>query len=138
MDGPKQEFPLFSGLVFQDNFVTERLIMNIHELRQNNYKVRVFHARLVQIPVATPKGIKITETVMSRSEIEELVARGVVHHISAKGGFTRVEVTSPNGDISSASSLTHPKKDSFSRKRGLSIALGRAMAKLNSHQLIGQ
>lgn len=104
--------------------------MNVDILRKNGYGVRVCHLRRVLIPVATTKGIKTNEMLLSRSEIEELSARKMVHHVSNVGGFTRVEITDKDGNIYNG--VSESKHEPFNRKLGLRIALGRAMSKIRN------
>ena len=98
---------------------------NINNLRKQGVKVRVLHLRRVIVPQATTKGIKNIEHLYSRSEIEELIARNVVHHVSPIGGFTRVEITTPDGQVYKG--ISESKRDIFNRKVALHVALGRAV-----------
>ena len=80
----------------------------IKELRQSGHKVRVLHSR----------------NVVYQQKID-----GSVKVFSPKGGKTSIEITTPEGK----NVIGHSKcseKDSWNRKLGNSIALGRAMAQL--------
>jgi hypothetical protein len=76
--------------------------MNIHELRKAGYKVRVLHGRL----------------------------SGRDGRISPRGGFTAIELTTPDGKTSVAATAECSLKETFNRKIGNNIALGRAIKKL--------
>ncbi len=88
----------------------------IHSLRQKKFKVRVLHFRFfknfAQFPMAVYK-----------SEIKK--------GVSAKGGKTRIDVTTPEGKTVSGESICSIE-DTFSRKLGNNIALGRALKKLQN------
>jgi hypothetical protein len=80
----------------------------IAQLRRNGYKVRVLHSR--------PK--------LSIQKIG-----GVMTEYNPKGGTTIIEVTSPDGRNAIGASQCS-EKESWNRKMGNQIALGRAMAQL--------
>lgn len=83
--------------------------MTVEKLRKNNYKVRVIHSRRTEHGVVLPY----------------YIVRG--KPLDAKGGSTRVEITTPNGQELSAEARCS-NKDNFNRKTGLAIALGRALS----------
>ena len=80
----------------------------IAQLRRSGYKVRVLHSR--------PK--------MSIQKID-----GHMTEFSPKGGRTTIEITSPEGK-NSIGIAECSEKDSWNRKFGNQIALGRAMVNL--------
>ncbi len=80
----------------------------IAQLRRSGYKVRVLHSR--------PK--------MAIQKIG-----GVMTEYSSKGGTTIIEVTSPDGRNAIGTSKCS-EKESWNRKMGNQIALGRAMVQL--------
>ncbi len=82
--------------------------MTIAQLRRNGYKVRVHHIR--------PK-IKIQKI------------GGVSEENNPKGGHTMIEITTPEGKSAVAYSICS-KHDSWNRKLGNQIALGRALSQL--------
>ena len=70
----------------------------VHELRLEGCKVRVRHVRTTNNDV-----------------------------VSTKGGTTLVDVRLPDGTELHGESRCNPKADSYCKKRGLQIALGRAL-----------
>lgn len=84
--------------------------LTIKQLRQTGYKVRVLHTRNYK-------------TVHKMD--------GVYKELLAKGGSTTIEVTTPDRSITVAGTSICSELDNFDRKLGNSIALGRAIAKLN-------
>jgi hypothetical protein len=80
----------------------------IAQLRQTGYKVRVLHSR----PVVYQQRID-----------------GSVKVFSPKGGKTVIEVTTPDG-ITAIGESQCSDKDSWNRRMGNQIALGRALAHL--------
>ena len=81
----------------------------IRELRYSGYKVRVLHTR--------PKSY-------------ECKLSGNVPVLSAKGGTTLIEVTTPDGRKTVTGRADCSTKDSWNRKMGNNIALGRALIQL--------
>lgn len=80
----------------------------IAQLRREGYKVRVLHNRPIQYIQKIDGGVKV---------------------FSPKGGKTIIEITTPDGrDVVGESMCSN--KDSWNRKFGNQIALGRAIAKL--------
>lgn len=84
------------------------MMNTIAQLRRSGYKVRVLHSR--------PK-----------LSIQKIV--GVMTEYNPKGGNTIIEVTSPDGRNAIGASQCS-EKESWNRKMGNQIALGRAMAQL--------
>ena len=82
----------------------------IHTLRKAGYKVRVMHWRY--IPNCKP--------ILPRHTISDFTS------ILPHGGKTEIEITAPDG-TEFRGSAECSKKDNFNRKRGIQIALGRAM-----------
>jgi hypothetical protein len=87
--------------------------LTIEKLRKAGFKVRVMHSR-AYTQVMSPK--------MSRMCSDTV--------LSSKGGYTKIEITTPDNAITVAADATCSHKDSFNRKLGNSIALGRAVSKL--------
>lgn len=92
----------------------------VHLLRKNGYKVRCIHKRYL-MEGEEADGNKL----VSRKDIHKLFW----HNVDAKGGLSIVEITTPDGQNADGEAACN-KIDSFNRKIGLSIALGRAMKKL--------
>jgi hypothetical protein len=84
------------------------LIPTIATLRRSGYKVRVLHTRNYK------KVLKIC---------------GIFEELSAKGGLTRIEITTPSGEDVWGEAVCS-KEDNWDRKLGISIALGRALQKI--------
>jgi hypothetical protein len=84
------------------------MMNTIAQLRRSGYKVRVLHSR--------PK--------MSIQKIG-----GVMTEYNPKGGNTIIEITTPDGRNAIGSSECSDK-DSWNRRLGNQIALGRAMENL--------
>lgn len=98
---------------------------SVHELRKNGYKIRVIHKRYYSSygNLYTTGHVEL----LTRRDADLLISDGIKIFILPKGGFTKVEITTPDGrnlDGQSECSI----KDSFNRKLGLKIALNRAMA----------
>ena len=81
----------------------------IKQLRQKGYKVRVMHARHY-IPVK-----KI---------------QGYYEELSAKGGSTTIELTTPDKQNNVFGKSVCSQEDNFNRRVGNAIALGRAVEQL--------
>jgi len=105
--------------------------MNIDELRKNGNRVRVCHLRRVLTMEIHRNKFRQVERFMSRSEIEELEARKIPHIVSLFGGFTRVEITSPDGDAYIGTAI-ESRRYQFNRKIALKTAVGRAMKKMSA------
>ncbi len=82
----------------------------IKDLRRQGYKVRVIHKR---------HSIKVQKIM------------GVAHEISARGGSTTIEVTTPDKLHTVSGMSVCSLEDNFSRKVGNQIALGRAIKELD-------
>lgn len=85
-------------------------MQTVYELRKSGYKVRVSHQRYY------------ANYLLARHKAGKLI-----NHLTAKGGMTLVELTSPTG-INVLGCARCSKKDNFNRKMGLNVALGRALA----------
>lgn len=83
--------------------------LTIKKLRQAGFKVRVIHSRHY-------------ETITRLS--------GYTQRLSCKGGRTKLEITTPDKQINVEAFAECSLEDSFNRKLGNSIALGRAVSKL--------
>ena len=89
-----------------------RMQMNkqtIKQLRQSGYKVRVLHSRLYD-------------------HIHKI--DGIAHVISNFGGYTKIEVTTPDTLTTVTGESVCSVKENFNRRLGNSIALGRALEQL--------
>jgi len=86
------------------------MVPTIKQLRQNGYKVRVLHTRNV-------------------TNIERI--GGIFSEISNFGGYTKIEVTTPNGLNTVSGEARCSDKECFNRRIGNQIALGRALQKLD-------
>ena len=82
---------------------------SIAQLRQTGYKVRVLHNRPVNYLQKIDGSVKV---------------------FSPKGGTTTIEITTPDGSKTSSGTSRCSDQDSWNRKMGNQIALGRALAKL--------
>lgn len=91
--------------------------MSVASLRQNGYKVRVNHYRPYEYG---EEGVLYTRFMASvMSSYPNLGGP------KPRGGETRIEITTPNGETLNGVARCSDK-DSFNRKLGVSIALGRA------------
>lgn len=88
----------------------------VHELRKAGWKIRVIHKRYFG-------GIAL----LSRKEATVSSWRNCL----TRGGLTIVELTTPNGKNSTGEARCS-KSDNFDRKKGVSIALGRAITNLEN------
>jgi hypothetical protein len=77
----------------------------IYSLRKQGWKIRVYHTR----------------------------NKTVSFNISPRGGFTRIEATTPDGKTAVGTAICSDK-DNFDRKVGNSIALGRALKALTEKE----
>lgn len=84
----------------------------IRELRRQGYKVRVMHARHY-----------VTKQKIS----------GTVLELSARGGSTTIELTTPDKQHSVFGKSVCSNEDNFNRKTGNFIALGRALKQLKDN-----
>lgn len=85
----------------------------IKDLRRKGYKVRVIHDRHYDVV----------------SKID-----GNYKELSAKGGTTTIEVTTPNKQISVFGKSVCSLEDNFNRRVGNEIALGRALQQLPNYE----
>ena len=83
-------------------------IPTIASLRRSGYKVRVLHTR-------------------NYKKVQKL--DGVYEELSANGGLTRIEITTPSGENVYGEAVCS-EEDNWNRKLGNSIALGRALQKI--------
>ena len=81
----------------------------IKQLRQKGYKVRVLHSR-------------------NFKTIQKL--DGIYNELSAKGGKTTIELTTPDKCKSVFGEAVCSNQENFNRKKGNSISLGRALKQL--------
>lgn len=88
---------------------------SVHLLRKNGFKIRVRHTRLMEWELSNPNLPKQFFPVL---------------RLSARGGSTTVEVTTPRGQTTKAEARCS-NKENFNRKRGLYLALDRAVQKID-------
>jgi hypothetical protein len=81
-------------------------MLTVHELRKRGYKVKVNHTRRLEI----------------KSWQKDV--------FSPRGGVTEVIISDNSGSILGAAAAQCSKKDNFNRKRGVRIALGRALKQM--------
>jgi hypothetical protein len=81
----------------------------IKQLRQSGFKARVMHTRNT---VKVSKGFSI------------------VDEISNFGGLTKIELTTPDMEVTVVGEAVCSNKDMFNRRIGNEVALGRALASL--------
>lgn len=87
-------------------------MLTVHELRKRGFKIRVQHNRCFEY---RKKGVG-----------REFAAKPL-----SKGGATEVLITRPKQDAISAIGIAEcSPNDNFDRKRGVRIALGRALKQL--------
>jgi len=89
-------------------------MLTIKQLRQKGYKVRVMHTRHY----------------ISRQRIG-----GVSSEVSNFGGLTKIELTTPDMITTVVGESECSPQDNFNRRLGNSIALGRALNRLESVKL---
>jgi hypothetical protein len=85
--------------------------LTIKKLRQSGFKVRVIHTRHYET-------------------LNQMKLSGPYSRLSGKGGATKIEVTTPDKTITVSAEAKCSLQDSFNRKLGNSIALGRVVSKL--------
>lgn len=90
--------------------------VTIQSLRQAGFKVRVLHTR--------------------NTQATQQLGFGSRNILSGKGGSTKIEITTPDEQTTVVGIAQCSDKDSFNRKLGNEIALGRALAKLNKPILL--
>jgi hypothetical protein len=81
----------------------------VKSLRQKGYKVRVFHSRLVV-----------------ESEEDEITTR----RFNERGGSTEVQIFNDTGSWVTTGNAVCSDKENYDRKKGVRIALGRALDKM--------
>lgn len=97
--------------------------MNVANLRQNGYNVRVLHTRRAQYIEKTKEGFEVKTSMFPMKIIRNGRASGT-HTLLAKGGKTEVRITDPKGRVFESETLCS-KKENYSYKRGLDVCLGR-------------
>lgn len=93
----------------------------ISELRQNGYRIYIFHER-----IRKNRWVNVNCTTKVLQEV-----------ISPKGGSTVVELISPEGDKFIGIADCN-NRDCYNKKRGLAIALGRAVKEMNNDPSFSQ
>lgn len=89
--------------------------MSINQLRDSGLKVRVHHRRLY----------KGQTQPLTRKEYEDMnTGTPYCKAVLPRGGITEISVTTPEGKEVEASAACSAK-DAFSRKKGVTIAVGR-------------
>jgi len=83
----------------------------IKSLRQQGYKVRVIH---------------------ERRYTSKYKFSGPTVELSARGGWTTIEITTPDKQRSAVGEAVCSNQDNFNKKIGNMIALGRALAALEN------
>ena len=83
----------------------------IKDLRRQGYKVRVMHAR---------------------HHVTKQKISGTVLDLSARGGSTTIELTTPDKQHTVFGKAVCSLDDNFNRKLGNSIAIGRALQQLKN------
>ena len=83
----------------------------IKDLRRQGYKVRVMHAR---------------------HHVTKQKISGTVLDLSARGGSTTIELTTPDKQHTVFGKAVCSLEDNFNKKMGNSIALGRALRELET------
>jgi len=93
----------------------------VHQLRKNGWKVKVGHKRIIYRfdPKTGFKNIKI-------SLVKDWKSTYPNFYLSAKGGFTEVCITSPEG-ITHSATAECSAADHYNSTIGLTIALGRTL-----------
>lgn len=111
--------------------------VNVEQLRKAGYKVRVCHTRDFW-PLSDVDG----ESIMTRREYEDLLADGEIYcnisifgarpnsyaygdNVRPTGGFTLVEVTTPNGETLKGKFNFNANRQ-YDKREGVKIALLRA------------
>lgn len=129
--------------------------MNIQELRQNGFRVKINHHRIFKgIGVAEYLPKRHIDNVLTRGEYEqarneqrldfddlgmnlytEQFAEDVPYGnaVSPTGGFTTVEVTTPNNEVI-VKKYNFGRTVPFCRKKGVIAALGRVMKELRDEE----
>lgn len=96
---------------------------SIHQLRKSNYKCRIIHKRYYE-------GYGL----LSKREMEDVIfQKHCKSRISPKGGCTLIEITTSTGENFKSEAVCS-QKDSFNRRIGLQICLGR-ISKVHKFQI---
>jgi hypothetical protein len=100
----------------------------VEQLRKEGYKVKVTHRRVYGVGISN----EIDTYLLSRFEKDDLINnRGAnVSPPWEYGGETVLTLTTPDGTQTVQSTAECSDKDNFNRKKGLTIALGRALSQL--------
>ena len=107
----------------------------IDRLREQGYTVRVSHRRPVELPTPWQFDWPAVNGA-TRAELAELREAGWPEAAFApKGGRTDVEIISPNGAAFHGNAVCS-ESDSFNRRLGLQIALGRAVKQMQTFKQI--
>lgn len=103
----------------------------INELRAQGWRVDVQHERPLESKTVPgrPLGGKLYTEFDRKKNNQRL--HGATYQFLGKGGITTVELRSPNGSIFRGEARVHPN-DNFNRRRGLRIALGRALKSVDN------
>ena len=88
----------------------------IYSLRKAGFKVRVMHTREYTVS----KIRRMSSSFDARKEL------------SCKGGYTKIQITTPDLCTTVIGEAVCHEKDHFNRKIGNQIALGRALKELNT------
>lgn len=94
-------------------------VPTIYSLRKAGFKVRVMHTR------------KYTT-----SQIKRLGSFDARKELSCKGGYTKIQITTPDQWVTVEGEAVCHEKDHFNRKIGNKIALGRALKALSTLTII--
>lgn len=92
---------------------------SVETLRKDGYKVRVYHGRIF-----TTNQPNYADVCMSKRDAEGEL--DPAYYLSSFGGFTSVEVTTPDGRDYIGKFNFSPNRQ-FNRKLGLRAAVGRAL-----------
>jgi hypothetical protein len=93
---------------------------SVEQLRKSGYKVRVVHRR--RYLDFNGDDVYFSNFESQQPDFQEVWMQGPL----MTGGYTKVEVTTPEGDDLSGIAECS-LRDQFNRKMGLNIALGRAL-----------
>lgn len=85
----------------------------IRQLRRAGFKVRVIHTRHYET-----------------TALRKMSGYATENRLSGKGGTTRIQITTPDGQVDVEGIAVCSLEDSFNRKLGNSIAIGRAIQRL--------
>lgn len=100
--------------------------LSVHDLRVRGFKVRVTHTRAVKLPSwGQPDYYSRYEWVHRTGD------NCFSKHCLPHGGFTVVEVTSPDGTTTWKAKYNTPKGANFNRRRGITACLGRIQKEIS-------